>query len=231
MFRLLRRRRTGRLGTVPKRPVVHRVVRGREALIVGLHGYGGDERQLETLLPMTVLATTVVPRAPFAVDPGYGWWLPERRGRVLELAPGEAVASAVALVSDLIETAQVAEGFEPEKTVLAGYSQGAALALTVAARRPELMACVLTGAGALVLDDEVRSPSRPLDVFVMNGSLDPVVSEADHVRTVSAFRRAGHAVTERRDAVPHVIDEAQAAAADRFLEDLFAGGELTARCS
>ncbi len=210
MFRRLLRRR-------PPGEVVHRIVRGRDGLIVGLHGYGSDERQLETLLPTTVPATTVVPRAPFPVEPGYGWWLPEQDGGALQLAPAEAVATAVLQVVSHIESAQRAEGFGPDQTVLVGYSQGAALALTVAARCPELVGAVVTGAGALVLDDEVRPSSRPMVMLVMNGSLDPVVTESDHTRTVEAFRRAGHSVIGRRDPVPHVIDESQAEIADRFL--------------
>lgn len=90
------------------------------------------------------------------------------------------------------------------------------LALTVAARHPELIACVVTGAGVLLPDETARPTARPLDVLVMNGSLDPVVIEDDHTYTIETFSTAGHRVVSRFDPVPHVIDEEQASAAAQF---------------
>jgi len=144
-------------------PVVRRTVTGNSALVFGLHGYGSDETQLATLIPLSLPAITLVPR------------------------------------------------------VLVGCSQGATLALSVAARSPELLRCVVTGAGHLLPQERVVQTTNPLDVLIMNGSLDPVVSAEAHVATELAFRDAGHAVTTRVDHVPHVIDAAQARFADDWL--------------
>ncbi len=206
-----------RLPVLARGPGTHstpprRRVRGRGGLIVGLHGYGSDEAQLDTLVPLDLPTITLSPRAPHRVSPGWGWWVPEhdsdRSG--IELAPTAGVDEAVALIGDLLRAAQAAEGIGPERTALVGYSQGATLALSVAARHPELVAAVATGAGFLLPDEAVTArPGRPLDVLVLNGTLDPLITADDHDRTVDRLARAGHRVTGRRDPLPHVIDRAQ----------------------
>lgn len=205
---------------------VHRHGPGGNALVVGLHGYGGDEWQLGSLLPLALPVVRCDLRAPLRVDPGYGWWLPEApaAGRARELAPTDGVDAAVAEVIERIREAQAAEGIGPHRTALVGYSQGATLALTVAARRPELVAAVATGAGALLPGETVAVGNRPLDVLIMNGTLDPVIGAADHAETVRRFQRAGHRIRSRRDPVPHVIDAAQPPAVSQFLADVLPVG-------
>ncbi|MEO0492560.1 MAG: hypothetical protein AAF081_04005 [Actinomycetota bacterium] len=51
----------------------------------------------------------------------------------------------------------------------------------------------------------------------MNGSYDPVVDAAWHDETVARFAAEGHRVDGRIDAVPHVIDRAQAERATAFV--------------
>lgn len=209
-----------RLPTFRARTVApHRRVRGRAALIVGLHGYGSDETQLDTLVPLDLPIVTVTPRAPHRVEPGWGWWTPEidPATGMAELAPRAPVDRAVDRVRDLIRSAQIDEGIGPERTAVVGYSQGAALALSVAARHPELMTAVATGAGFLVPDEVVVRPEHPVDVLVLNGTLDPLISEADHRSTVERLTAAGHRVTDQRDPVPHVIDRSQVAVVERHL--------------
>jgi predicted esterase len=198
-------------------PVVRRTVTGNSALVFGLHGYGSDETQLATLIPLSLPAITLVPRAPHRVEPGWGWWRPEPHGAHAELAPAPAVAAAADQIAAAIAEAQHVEAIGSARTVLVGYSQGATLALSVAARSPELLRCVVTGAGHLLPQERVVQTTNPLDVLIMNGSLDPVVSAEAHVATELAFRDAGHAVTTRVDHVPHVIDAAQARFADDWL--------------
>lgn len=186
-------------------------------LIVGLHGYGSDEHQLVTLMPLDVPVVTVYPRADHAVEPGFGWWLPERTSDGLELAPVGGIETAVARVVDVVTAAQAKERVPPERTVVVGYSQGATLALSFAARHPELVGAAVAAAGLLVPGERVRYVDRPIDVLLMNGTLDPFVDIEAHTDTVDRFIRAGHTVTQRRDPVPHVIDRAQIPDVNEFV--------------
>ncbi len=195
-------------------------------LVVGLHGYGSDEHQLGTLMPLDVPVVTVDPRGDHAVDPGFGWWVPERTSGGLELAPVAGIETAVARVVDVVTAAQGTERVPPERTVIVGYSQGATLALSFAARHPELVGAVVAAAGLLVPGERVRDVDRPIDVLLMNGTLDPFVDLEAHTDTVDRFVRAGYAVTQRRDPVPHVIDRAQVPHVNEFV----AAALRTANC-
>ena len=200
-----------------REPVVVRHDQGRELLVVRLHGYGSDERQPSTLMPVSAPAYVLDPRGPHRVSPGFGWWLPETGSSGVELAPTAAMDAAVERVVEVIEQGRAESGIPPSRTTLYGYSQGATLALAVAAARPDLLGTVVAGAGFLPPDRPVPVAAGPLDILVMNGDLDPVVTPALHDETVARLAAAGHRVRSRRDAVPHVIDAAQARAADEFI--------------
>lgn len=194
-------------------PVVRRWDNGRQALVVRLHGYGSDETQMDTLIPTPLAATVVDPRAPHRVPPGFGWWLPDGN----ELAPTEGIEAAVEGVSQLITTTQVELGIPPTATAVIGYSQGATLGLCLAAARPDLLGVVVAGAGVLPPDRTVTTGGRPLELLIMNGSLDALIPTGWHDETAARFAAAGHRVTDRINPVPHVIDKAQAEAATNFL--------------
>jgi len=200
-------------------PLVDR--RRGAGLVVQLHGYGAGPLQFTTLLPLSVGATIVPPFGPDVVPPGRGWWVPDDRpDGLVELAPATAVDAAVADVITVTTAWQAHLGVGPAATALVGYSQGAGLALEVLARRPDLVGAVATAAGFL-LPGAVVEAATPGSVLVANGSLDPIVTTADHDDTVRRLRAAGHDVTSRRDAVPHVIDLEQAAAIDTHLVRFF----------
>ncbi|MEM8709281.1 MAG: hypothetical protein AAGE98_22675 [Actinomycetota bacterium] len=198
--------------------VLRREDNGREALIVRLHGYGSDETQMATLMPMPLAAVVLDPRAPHRVPPGFGWWVPDGG----ELAPIDGIDAAVDRVAAVIATAQAETGIPPNATALVGYSQGATLGLCVAAARPDLLGVVVTGAGFLPPDRSVAATRRPLDVLVMNGAHDPLISDDWHDETVARLVEVGHRVSDRIDPVPHVVDRAQADVAVDFVADRLA---------
>lgn len=191
---------------------------GADGLVMLLHGFGADERQFDTPLPLDLPIVQVTPRAPERVDPGFGWWLPEHRSDgLVELAPVEGVASAVDRVVSSIRSRQEEYAIGAERTLLVGYSQGATLALIVAAAHPDAMVGTVAVAGHLPSDEPVQPPPPGRSVLLLNGWLDPLISTEDHYRTATRFSHAGYEVVERRDRVPHVIDEAQVPDIERFI--------------
>ena len=168
-------------------------------------------------MPLDLPALILDPRAPHRVNPGFGWWLPEAQGAAVELAPVTAIDAAVDRVVEIIEQGRAESGIPPSRTALYGYSQGASLALCVAAARPDLVGTVVAGAGFLPPDRPAPVTGDPLDILVMNGGLDPVVDREFHDETIARLAAAGHRVAGRVDPVPHVIDRNQADAAAAFI--------------
>ncbi|MCA8906463.1 MAG: dienelactone hydrolase family protein [Rhodospirillaceae bacterium] len=151
------------------------------SLVILLHGVGADGADLISLadawgpaLPHTAFVSPNAPEpcdmAPF----GYQWFsLMDRSPE--SLAAG--VAAAAPKVDAFIDREMASLGLTSAQTALVGFSQGCMMALHVAPRRAEPLACVLGYSGALLgaedLERDVRS--RP-PLFLVHGEVDEVVA-------------------------------------------------------
>src|SRR5438477_10772387 len=112
--------------------LVTNVVNGSDAqrLLLLVHGYGADERDLGGLLPYLDQEgrfAVVLPRGPVAAPgtPGFAWY--DFMGDDATRVAG--YATAVAMLDDLLDEQCAALGFDRGDAVVGGFSQGAGLAL------------------------------------------------------------------------------------------------------
>lgn len=157
--------------------------RADRPLLVLLHGYGADERDLFALgahLPEDfVLAAPRAPLAPPWPAPGYSWYPIEG---LESRDAGHVTAAASALIAWL-------DALAPASSVgLLGFSQGAAIALQALRLEPERFAFVvnLSGyatPGELPRDAELADLRPP--VFWGRGTRDDVIPGflVDHTTT------------------------------------------------
>src|SRR5256714_8639743 len=119
--------------------LVTNVVTGSNAdrLLLLLHGYGADERDLGGLLgyldPDGRFAA-VLPRGPIAAPPGFSWF-DFGAGDDGETAAG--FAEALAAVDDLLDAACAEHGFDRAEAGVGGFSPGARTRLALALRPGE----------------------------------------------------------------------------------------------
>jgi phospholipase/carboxylesterase len=159
-----------------------------------LHGRGGsaqDMVRLAELLAVDDLAF-VAPSAPA------GSWYPRRF-----LAPLEenepALGQALATVKRLIAEAEAA-GFGAERVGLAGFSQGACLALEYTARHPRRYAWVAGLSGALI---GPLAPEREIGALAGTPVLLGCAETDAHIplayveASVRVLKRAGASLTEQ----------------------------------
>jgi thioredoxin len=168
--------------------LITNVVRGSEAdrLLLLVHGFGADERDLGGLLPYLDpdgRFVTVLPRGPVAVPgmPGFAWYdfgLPAD-----EIAA--AFESALNQLDDLLDEAAAEHGMSRSEAIVGGFSQGAGLTLALALRaghRPHPL-------GVLALSPALPQPSldetKPdwdaatkIPVLLQHGTHDPLVPVA-----------------------------------------------------
>jgi thioredoxin 1 len=189
--------------------LVTNVVRGSDAarLLLLLHGYGADERDLGGLLPYLDpdgTFATVLPRAPLAAPgaPGFAWY--EFGGA----DAGDGYLRALDLVDELVE-AQVAElGLRREDAIFAGFSQGAGLALGLALLPGERArpAGVLAMSPAVALPTlEVDPAARDIPVLVQHGAHDPLIPVQRSRDLARSLRAAGVPVTYREYPMEHQV--------------------------
>jgi phospholipase/carboxylesterase len=156
--------------------------------VIWLHGLGAGGHDFEPIVPYLGLDPSlgvrfVFPHAPRrAVTINMGMIMPawydirgvEFRRDEDEKGIRDSAAQVRALVARENE-----RGVPCERIVMAGFSQGGAIALHVALRHPEPFAGVLALSTYLVLDptldDEADPANRKVPVFQAHGTFDPLV--------------------------------------------------------
>lgn len=201
-----------------------------EQLVILLHGYGADGRDLLGLAPhwarLLPRAAFVAPDAPFPCEMGFGWQWFGFEGRTPELLVAGAEAAA-GLLEAYIDAELARRGLDEAGCALVGFSQGAMMALHVAPRRARPVAAVVAYSGALLAPERLAGEARARPpVLLVHGDADTVVPYAEFARARRALQAAGVPVTaETRRGLAHGIDEAGLARGGRFLAEAFRAAE------
>ncbi|WP_345531496.1 alpha/beta hydrolase [Viridibacterium curvum] len=183
----------------------------RPPMLILLHGKGANEDDLFGLEQHFDDAFVVLSvRAPHEMAPGYYRWY-ERTdsptGSVFDEA--EVLRSRMFLIQS-IKDAVMATGADPQRVFVLGFSQGGAMALTVALTAPQLVRGVVSMAGRLLpaIAPFAKEPEAlaHLTVLLQHGSQDEVVPASESATACNLFAEmrvkqalkeypAGHTVT------------------------------------
>jgi len=208
--------------------VIHRVstpVRpGPHPLVLTLHGFGSDVHQMATLVPLPQTSPSVhlvAVRGDWTIaDGGYAWF-PITGSNPADVTADEAdIDEAADFLADVIAALTADSTIDANQVWIIGYSQGAAMALHLLCRHPELICGVAVGAGTFIGARGTDADLSPKHCFIAGSSSDPFVLEAGYDRTEDMLRRAGATVTVATENVPHVISTTHAEAIDKWLSDL-----------
>lgn len=197
------------------------------ALIIGLHGYGMNAKQIETLVNIepNIDHTFVALNAPVPVEGGGGAWFPlDDSSGSIAADPGD-----VRLGSEQVADATLAlvaeTGADPAQVYIVGFSQGASMALGLALTHPDLAAGYIAFAGGL--PREVRAEDWTVEggapVLLGYGTRDARFSAEELDATVAALSDAGLSVQLETFPVPHVVSSAGRRAITAWIDDRIAG--------
>jgi phospholipase/carboxylesterase len=153
---------------------------GKPPLILLLHGFSSNERDLYSLAPRLdprLLALSL--RAPLTRGPNsYAWFTVAFLPTGFTIAPEQLDASRK-LVVEFIGAAVRQYDADPARVYLLGFSQGAILSLAVALTEPELLAGVIALSGRIPPEVEpwIVAPERTagLPIFLAHGRQDGVI--------------------------------------------------------
>lgn len=199
-------------------------------LVVLLHGWGARGDDLVSLAQELSRPRVrfVVPAAPLAEGPrGRAWWRragAERPGfaesDVLskDFQPNPQVLASRHAVQAVLRDAQ--ERYAPDALAVAGFSQGAMLALDVALAADPPVARVAALSGVLLADSvpalQTR-PQRPPAIFVSHGRTDAVLPFARGANIEKLLEPHGYPVTFFPFYGGHEIPRAVVAELRKFL--------------
>jgi len=189
-----------------------------DAAVVLMHGLGADGHDFESLVPELRL-----PRSP-----SIRWVFPHAPVRPVTINGGcrmRAWYDIVALdrrapedesgirdssraVLDLVRRERE-RGIDSSRIVLAGFSQGGALALFSALRWPERLAGVAALSTylplAATLEEEAHPANAAVPVFMAHGTFDPLVAPALGEGSRELLRSRGYDVEWHEYPMPHSV--------------------------
>lgn len=198
------------------------------ASVIWLHGLGADGHDFVPIVPELALDALAIrfvfphaPVRPVTLNNGYrmpAWYDIES---LTERGRGDAVgmAQSVATVEQLIATER-AGGIPGTRIVLAGFSQGGAVALHAGLSHALPLAGILAASTYLPLADELepRLPAqRDLPVLMCHGSADGVVAPALGRRARDWLAGHGYAVDWREYPMAHEVCAAEIRDVSRWL--------------
>ena len=156
-------------------------------------------------------------RAAFAV--GHGTYLPRRihrgpaqpqDGDLLRREDEKGIRASQQQVEALIER-EVERGVPRSRIVLAGFSQGGAIALQTGLRQVQPLAAIIALSCYLPLADnfarERVAANARVPIFMAHGTSDPVVPLARGTASREALVAAGHHVEWHQYPMPHSVNE------------------------
>ena len=183
-------------------------------LLLLLHGYGANEEDLLGLAPhLDARLLCVSARAPYALDfGGFAWFNIEigAEGVRVDFAEAkEPLAQILSLVDEL------RRAHRPARIFIAGFSQGASMALAAALKQPRDFAGAIALSGLCkpeMLPEDTVSV-RGLKVFMSHGRFDPVIPIAQARASRDLLAPLGLDLRYKEYDMPHAI-------AQPCLEDL-----------
>ncbi|MDD2845523.1 MAG: alpha/beta hydrolase-fold protein [Rhodoferax sp.] len=181
-----------------------------KALLVLLHGVGGSESNLLDLAAGVGPDTLVLlPRGPLTLGPGqFAWFRVTFTANGPRIDAGEAEQSRLELIR-FVAQAQAAYGIAPQKTVIAGFSQGGILSASVALTAPESVAGfgVLSGRILPELEPHLAESARlaALQGFIGHGEFDSKLPVMWARRSQDLLSQLGVAHESRRYPIDHGI--------------------------
>jgi phospholipase/carboxylesterase len=186
--------------------------------VILLHGLGADGHDFAPLVPELHLPDSlgvrfVFPHAavrPVTLNNGYqmrAWY--DILGLSLTAQEDErGIRESEKLVHHFIEQ-QLASGLLSNRIVIAGFSQGGAIALHTALRYPQRLAGVIALSTYLplrdALTDERTSANQATPIFMCHGTQDPIVPLAMGEMARDSLLGLGYAVTWKSYAMPHSV--------------------------
>ncbi len=191
--------------------------RSATASVIWMHGLGADASDFYSLVsqlglppePAVRFVFPNAPKIPVTINMGMimrAWYDVTGFGRKDQDEP--RIRQSGAWIDEVVAR-EVDRGVDPGRVVLAGFSQGGAMALFAGLRQHESLAGLICLSGYLLLDEELESiakgggPFPP--IFQAHGTEDPVVPYDTGLRSRDLLAAAGYGVEWREYPMGHQV--------------------------
>jgi phospholipase/carboxylesterase len=188
------------------------------ASVIWLHGLGADGHDFvpivpELHLPPSLAVRFVFPHAPVrpvTINNGMRMraWYDIRELSASGVADEAGIRDSAAILAKYVQRERQ-EGIAAGRIVVAGFSQGGAIALHAALRAPERLAGVMALSAYLpmgsTLATEATSANRDIPILMCHGQFDPVLPMQLGSASRDLLRAAGYAVDWKEYPMQHQV--------------------------
>jgi phospholipase/carboxylesterase len=201
-----------------------------DAVVIWMHGLGDDGKGWSEVVPALGLPDELAirfifphaPVLPVTINNGMRMraWYDIRQANLSERADLDGVRRSQAHVDALLAR-EAARGIAPRRTMLAGFSQGGAIALYAGLRFKERLAGIIALSTYLIgldrIATEASAANRDVPIFMAHGTRDPVVQLAWAERSRDALVAAGGSVEWHTYPIEHSAAIEEIVAAGDFI--------------
>jgi phospholipase/carboxylesterase len=187
------------------------------AAVIWMHGLGADGHDFEPIVPELRLPAELkvrfifphAPVRPVTLNNGMAmraWYDILELGGVKE--DGEGLRDSQESVEALI-AAEESRGIDASRIVLAGFSQGGAIAFQTGLRHPKRLAGIMALSTYLPLAGTVEAErdaaNRALPIFMAHGTSDPMISIGRAQQSRKMLEALGYPVEWHEYEMPHSV--------------------------
>ena len=186
-----------------------------KASIIWLHGLGADGKDFAPLADQIELPVAVryifphAPMMPVSINGGYvmrAWY--DISDAAIRREDEAGVRAAQRMIEELLEHEQ-SRGIPAQRIVLAGFSQGGAIALQTGLRHAQGLAGIMALSTYIPIADsltrEASAANRAVPIFMAHGSGDPMIPIARALASHTLLDQLGYAVEWHEYPMPHSV--------------------------
>jgi len=203
------------------------------ASVIWLHGLGADGNDFVPIIPELDLTGCPgirfvfpsAPSMPVTVNGGYvmpAWY--DIVGRdLMDREDAAGIQHSATSILKLLER-EASRGIAYDKIVLAGFSQGCAMALHIGLRFPHKLAGIIALSGYLPLamsaNLEKHSANQATPIFMAHGEFDSVVIPERAQASCDLLEKMGYQVSWNEYPMEHSVNREELADISRFLQEV-----------
>lgn len=204
--------------------------------VIWFHGLGADGHDFVPLVAELELACAVrfvFPHAPFRPITANGGAVMRGWYDIAEVPIAAAQAEdrigmvAAADIAAAHISREIARGIPNEKIILAGFSQGGAVALFAGLRHPQPLAGLIALSTYLPFAaqtaDERAPANQATPIFIGHGDADPIIPHAIGLASARQLTALGYAVVWQSYAMPHSLHPQEIRELAQFIARVFDG--------
>lgn len=194
--------------------IEHETGASPDAAVIWLHGLGADGNDFAPIIPQMNLPAELsirfifphAPIRPISINQGYqipGWY-DVTSLNIVDKEDEAGINESCNAIRALCQKQQEL-GIASSRIILAGFSQGGAIALYCGLSHPEKLGGIMALSTYLPRCTEFNDINQNIDIFMAHGSQDDVVKPHFGALSRQRLEKSGYSVKWHEYAMPHSV--------------------------